>query len=461
MNFILFYFVIGSVFTRRALSITCGNRIPKVLFVLVDGCRWDYLDQGNFPGFKKLSDKGTHALHVTPIFPSNSYPNWYSLVTGLYAESHGFVQNMMYDAKYEDFFMMGPHESVNVPHWWDGAEPLWVTAEKNGLRSALYWWDGCQVEIRGRQSTFCRKYQYIGNSWTSVNEDTKEAFFTALDLLENNEMQLVQLYYEPVDFYGHKFGPESVERKQALKDIDELLEMVMSEIDKRGLQDQVNLVVVSDHGMTLTDSRSITTIKLSNYLDIADIRYMIYYGANSMLLPHEGKTEKVYQALKGIPGLQVYHKEEIPEHYHLRNNRLMLPILLVADKDYLIEGLDIPGKSIPTGSSVSLGSHGYDPYQVSDMRSIFYAVGPGIRKNYTSPPLNIVDIYNVLCDLLGFEPLPNNGSRSITKGMLVPEQLLSTPCQLSDAPVLVSQIWQAITVTFICFCLQKWHLVTT
>ncbi|XP_054712345.1 glycerophosphocholine cholinephosphodiesterase ENPP6-like isoform X2 [Uloborus diversus] len=415
MNFILFYFVIGSVFTRRALSITCGNRIPKVLFVLVDGCRWDYLDQGNFPGFKKLSDKGTHALHVTPIFPSNSYPNWYSLVTGLYAESHGFVQNMMYDAKYEDFFMMGPHESVNVPHWWDGAEPLWVTAEKNGLRSALYWWDGCQVEIRGRQSTFCRKYQYIGNSWTSVNEDTKEAFFTALDLLENNEMQLVQLYYEPVDFYGHKFGPESVERKQALKDIDELLEMVMSEIDKRGLQDQVNLVVVSDHGMTLTDSRSITTIKLSNYLDIADIRYMIYYGANSMLLPHEGKTEK----------------------------------------------LDIPGKSIPTGSSVSLGSHGYDPYQVSDMRSIFYAVGPGIRKNYTSPPLNIVDIYNVLCDLLGFEPLPNNGSRSITKGMLVPEQLLSTPCQLSDAPVLVSQIWQAITVTFICFCLQKWHLVTT
>ncbi|GFY45201.1 hypothetical protein TNIN_137541, partial [Trichonephila inaurata madagascariensis] len=120
---------------------------------------------------------------------------------GLYAENHGFVQNMMYDSHYGDFFLMAPNDTASVPHWWDSAEPLWITAEKKGLRSALYWWDGCQVEIRGRKPTFCRKYKYVGYSWPTVNEDTQEALLTALQLLENNEIQLVQIYYEPVDFY--------------------------------------------------------------------------------------------------------------------------------------------------------------------------------------------------------------------------------------------------------------------
>ncbi|GBN28235.1 Ectonucleotide pyrophosphatase/phosphodiesterase family member 6 [Araneus ventricosus] len=121
----------------------------------------------------------------------------------LYPESHGFVQNMMYDSHFGDFFLMGPNDTASVPHWWDSAEPLWVTAEKKGLRSALYWWDGCQVEIRGVRPTFCRKYKYVGNAWPNVIEDTREALLTALQLLENDEIQLVQIYYEPVDFYAY------------------------------------------------------------------------------------------------------------------------------------------------------------------------------------------------------------------------------------------------------------------
>ncbi|GIY39120.1 hypothetical protein CDAR_413341 [Caerostris darwini] len=127
---------------------------------------------------------------------------------------------------------------------------------------------------------------------------------------------------------------------------------------------------------------------------------------------------KVYEALKDIPGLHVYLKDEIPEHYHIKHNRLTLPILLVASKNYYIRGLDIPGKSIPTGSSISLGAHGYDPYEVPDMRGIFFARGPGLKKNYISPPLQMVDIYSILCELLGIEPLPNNGTKSITKGIV-------------------------------------------
>ncbi|GFQ77427.1 hypothetical protein TNCT_312051, partial [Trichonephila clavata] len=148
------------------------------------------------------------------------------------------------------------------------------------------------VEIRGGKPTFCRKYKYVGYSWPTVNEDTQEALLTALQLLENNEIQLVQLYYEPVDFYGHKFGPNSIERKKAVKDIDSLLDLAQREMASRGLLDKVNMVVLSDHGMTSTDSRGLSVINLNQLIDMADIRYMVYYGATSMLLPHDGKLEK-------------------------------------------------------------------------------------------------------------------------------------------------------------------------
>ncbi|GBN26138.1 Ectonucleotide pyrophosphatase/phosphodiesterase family member 6, partial [Araneus ventricosus] len=215
-----------------------------------------------------------------------------SPIGGLYAESHGFVQNMMYDAHFGDFFLMAPNDTASVSHWWDSAEPLWITAEKKGLRSALYWWDGCQVEIRGSKPTFCRKYKYVGYAWPTVNDDTREALLTALQLLQNNEIHLVQIYYEPVDFYGHKFGPNSIERKKAVKDIDSLIDLAQREMATRGLLNKVNFVVLSDHGMTSTDSRGLSVINLNHLIDMADIQYMVYYGATSMLLPYDGKLEK-------------------------------------------------------------------------------------------------------------------------------------------------------------------------
>ncbi|KAG8192378.1 hypothetical protein JTE90_029105 [Oedothorax gibbosus] len=325
---------------------------------------------------------------------------------------------MLYDSIYGDFFLMAPNDTANVPHWWNSAEPLWITAEKRGIRSALYWWDGCQIEIRGLRPTFCRKYKYVGSSWPNVYDDTREALMSSLQLFERNEVQLAQIYYEPVDYHGHKFGPDSPERKRAVQEIDNLLNLAQMEMLNRGLHNKVNMVVVSDHGMTSTDTKGLGVINLQQLVDISDIKYMVYYGATSMLLPYDGKTQKVYEALKGVPGLQVYLKDDIPEHYHIKHNRLTLPILLVASKHYYIQGLDIPGKSIPTGSSISLGSHGYDPYQVSDMRGIFFARGPGVRKNFITPPLQMVDIYGILCELLGFPPLPNNGTKEIAHGIV-------------------------------------------
>lgn len=411
----VFIVTVISSHVRCDTSSTTGR---KLLLILVDGCRWDYPDEDpSLKGFRRLAENGVRAPYVAPIFPSNSYPNWYTLVTGLYPESHGFVQNMMYDSVYDDFFLMAPNETASVPHWWNEAEPLWITAEKNGIRSALYWWDGCQVEIRGYKPTFCVKYKYVGNSWTSVDDDVKKEMVTAIELLENDEIQLVQIYYEPVDFNGHRYGPDSEQRKAAVRHIDSLLDMVQEMIHAKNLDEQVNIVVVSDHGMISTDPKNIIVINLQHHMDVNDIQYMIYHGSTSMILPKEGKLQKIYEALKKIDGMNVYLKENIPERYHLKNNRLTQPLLLVAKRGYYVQGLDIPGKSIPTGSSISMGSHGYDPFEVPEMRGIFFARGPAFSKGYISHPLENTDIYNMMCDALGMQALPNNGSRTRIEGV--------------------------------------------
>ncbi|KAH8023001.1 hypothetical protein HPB51_009605 [Rhipicephalus microplus] len=130
----------------HAASVASPGR-PRVVLILVDGVRWDYLSESDLPGFGELAKTGVKAEYVVPIMPANSYPNWYSIVTGLYGERHGFVQNYMYDDQYDDFFMMAPHPNASHPHWWNHAEPVWVTAEKNGLRTGMYWWDGCQLSL--------------------------------------------------------------------------------------------------------------------------------------------------------------------------------------------------------------------------------------------------------------------------------------------------------------------------
>ncbi|XP_076356226.1 glycerophosphocholine cholinephosphodiesterase ENPP6-like isoform X1 [Tachypleus tridentatus] len=390
----------------------------KLLLILVDGCRWDYVNErDDLFGFRKIAEYGVQAEFVTPIYPSNSYPNWYTIVTGLYAENHGFVENYMYDPVREDFFLMAPDPSSNKIHWWNQSEPLWITAEKNNLRSALYWWDGCQVEIHGKKPTECIKYKSLNNSDEVVTEKLKES----LVKFQKDEIDLVQLYYEAVDINGHKYGPDSNERKNAFARIDKILDSLQREIEERDITDKINLVIVSDHGMISTDPKNnLKLINISTAIKLEDLKYMIYYGASCMIVPKEGKENKLYDDLveSNIAGLQVYKKEDIPEKYHIKGNNLTPPIVLMADPEYYIIGLQDETRSIPRSSKVYLGSHGYDPDKTKDMQTIFFARGPAFKKGFKSGSIHMVDHYNLLCHLLNIKPLPNNGSWENIKSML-------------------------------------------
>jgi len=174
----------------------------KLLIILVDGFRYDYVSRDkSLKGFPRIAKNGVRAEYVKPIFPANSYPNWYSIVTGLYGESHGIFQNHMYDEEKDDFFLMAPNPNASHTHWWNKSEPIWITAEKNRVKSALYLWDGCQVKIRQRKPTVCVEYKSLYDMNTASNQ-TKHYIEKILDDFSDDKYRLALLYYEFVDYTG-------------------------------------------------------------------------------------------------------------------------------------------------------------------------------------------------------------------------------------------------------------------
>ncbi|XP_029823993.3 glycerophosphocholine cholinephosphodiesterase ENPP6 [Ixodes scapularis] len=394
-----------------AKTLATGGTPPRVILILVDGVRWDYLDEPQLPGFTALARDGVKAKYVVPIMPANSYPNWYSIVTGLYGESHGFVQNYMYDEKYDDYFEMAPNPNASHAHWWNHAEPIWVTAEKNGLRTAMYWWDGCQVEIFGTKPTFCLPYKgYWG--WDNVTKDTQEALSKVLSEFEADKLNFALVYFEAVDARGHQAGPDSPERRQALQDADAVVKHLLDDINRRKMHDQVSVVVVSDHGMADTADKKVTVIDIEPLLDYNDIQVMLDGGSFSMLRPYPDKIEKVYNDLTNanIKGLHVYKREGLPDLFHLKHTYLTQPLVLTADPGYYIKKLNNTEKMKPMSSKIYKGNHGYDPLQTEDMRAIFLATGPGLKKGFLNEGVHMVDHYNVVCRLLGIAPKDNNGT---------------------------------------------------
>lgn len=174
----------------------------KLLVILVDGFRWDYVSlDKSLKGFPKIAENGVRAKYVKPIFPANSYPNWYAIATGLYGESHGMFENYMYDQSRDEVFLMSPHPNASHPQWWNQSEPIWINAQKNGVKTAMYLWDGCQVRIDGVRPYICHKYRGL-YELVSARNQTKTFLNTVLDDFADDKYRLALVYYELVDHNG-------------------------------------------------------------------------------------------------------------------------------------------------------------------------------------------------------------------------------------------------------------------
>ncbi|XP_064418375.1 glycerophosphocholine cholinephosphodiesterase ENPP6 [Latimeria chalumnae] len=405
----------------------------KLLVFLIDGFRFDYINDSelqSLAGFKEIVEKGVKVDYMTPDFPSLSYPNYYSLMTGRHCDVHQMIGNYMWDEKNNKTFYIGENEDSRLPMWWDGSEPLWVTMEKKKKNVNMYYWPGCEVEILHVRPRYCRPYYY-----TPSDADFTTAVSDAINSLRNGSADMAAVYYERNDVEGHHHGPLSDQRKEATRKLDEVLKDMNKKIKDKGLENDLNVILFSDHGMTDISWMG-KIIEILQYVNRADIANMMDRGPVVNLWPAEGKLTEVYNKLKVVEHMTVYKKDDIPDRFHYKNGKFVSPLTLVAEQGWFIteskEKLPF-WKNDTDGSKRGWqnGWHGYDN-ELMDMRGFFLAYGPGFKKNYRAGPIRAVDIYNIMCKVSGIEPLPNNGSWPRVECMLKNTANLAQSIQLSS-----------------------------
>lgn len=382
---------------------------PLLVF-LIDGFRYDYMDDLNaLPGFRELASSGVKVDYMTPDFPSLSYPNYYSLMTGRHCDIHQMTGNYMWDESSKKEFLIGTNPDSLMPLWWDGSEPLWVTLQKLGKKVFMYYWPGCDVEILSVRPSFCEKY--VNNPSEKNLTDSIE---NALNVIRSGQAGMAAIYYEKIDVEGHHFGPDSPQVRTAVQQLDLAIQTLNRKIKEKNMVNQLNIILFSDHGMTKIQWME-KVIDLDQYINMSSIAKMMDRGPVVSLWPQDNMYQEVYAALSQVHNMRVYGRQEIPDRFHFKGGRFVAPLTLVAEPGWFItqNKAMLPYWKNDTGeaSAWQNGWHGYDN-EFLDMRGFFLASGPDFKRNVRAAPIRAVDVYNVMCWTLGVKPLPNNGSWS-------------------------------------------------
>ncbi|XP_073488291.1 autotaxin isoform X8 [Aquarana catesbeiana] len=371
---------------------------PPLIIFSVDGFRASYMKEGAkvMPNINKLRTCGTHAPYMRPVYPTKTYPNLYTLATGLYPESHGIVGNSMYDPVFDANFSLRSREKFN-PRWW-GGQPLWITAEKQGLKAATFFWP-VTIPYQRRVLTVLQ--------W--------------LHLPENERPYVYALYSEQPDQTGHKYGPFSTELTNQLKEIDVIVGMLMDGLKQMKLHRCVNIIFVGDHGME--EATCERTEFLNSYLNNVD-DFIFLPGSLGRLrtknnLPkHDPKVVVAnLTCKKPDQHFKPYLKQYLPKRLHYANNRRIEDIHLLVDRKWHVARKPVDVYKKPTKGCIFQGDHGYDN-KFSSMQTVFVAYGPTFKYKSKVPPFENIELYNVMCDLLGLKPAPNNGTHGSLNHLL-------------------------------------------
>ncbi|MCC2976872.1 ectonucleotide pyrophosphatase/phosphodiesterase [Sphingomonas sp. PL-96] len=377
----------------QAATAQAEARAPVTILVSIDGFRPDYLARGVTPVLSRLAATGvTGPMH--PSFPSKTFPNHWTLVTGVRPDRHGIVANRMEDpADPKNVFTMTSDE----PEWWNAAEPIWVAAEKAGIRTATQFWPGSNVAIGGTRAAEW-PHEITGGTrpsdWQQYNEaiSPTQRVNGVLDWLRRPAAirpRLLTLYFEAVDTAGHRFGPDSAEVNAAITGVDASIGALVDGLAALG--QPANLVIVADHGMAATSSER--AVALDKIADPA-LYHVVEAGPYASLTPLPGKEAAVEQALlKPHAHMQCWRKGEIPARFHYGRNPRVPAILCLAETGWQV--LPTTPDRPQTG-----GNHGFDN-MAPEMAALFIANGPAFASGRTLPGFDNVDVYPLLRDLIG------------------------------------------------------------
>jgi alkaline phosphatase D len=380
-----------------------AQKAHYVVLVSLDGFRWDYAKRDGATHLLAIGKQGVWAPEgMLPSFPSLTFPNHFTIVTGLYPEHHGLVANSFYDPAKQARYAINDPAAVTDGGWYTGT-PLWSLAESQGMRTACFFWPGSEAKIAGYRPTYYLRFD------NKIDDNARiDQVLAWLHLPAAERPHFITLYYDEPDHEGHQYGPDAPETKAAVVKVDRLVGKLKEGLDATGLP--IDLVVVSDHGMAKVQGDWIT---LDKFADLTN-----FETAGSLLY---GKTEedaaRVYNQLKKASSqFVVYRRKDVPGELNFRDNPREGDPVVIATGPFIIRAHGPPaGKQ---ESPPPVGMHGYDPHKMPEMKASFYAAGPDILPGHTVRPFENVNIYPWLAHLLGLTPPKSDGSLNVLAGTL-------------------------------------------
>ncbi|XP_072913315.1 bis(5'-adenosyl)-triphosphatase enpp4 [Hemitrygon akajei] len=428
--FWIYFMLFVSAFLECLCSSTTNSSEVKLLLVSFDGFRASYLELYTFPNLQKMIANGTLVKHVKNVFVTKTFPNHYSIVTGRFAESHGVVANTMYDAATNKNFSTFEDKD---PFWWNEATPIWVTNQQQGHKSGAAMWPGTDVFIHNTTPSYFLNYNH-STPFTKRVDHIIEWFTNS-----RGPINFGTLYWEEPDSTGHRNGPDSKELKNKLKEVDDNIGYLINRLRKTGLWNRVNIIITSDHGMAQCSDKRV--IQLDNCIGRGNYTRVTNTPVTAILPLSDVKH--VYKLLSNCdPHMKVYLKEDIPDRFHYKHNKRIQPILLVADEGWTI---------VQNGSITQLGDHGYDN-ALPSMHPLLVAYGPVFKRGYKTDSINSIDIYPLMCRILGLNEEPNNGTFGNVRCLLASESCVGLPDVIG---IVIGSLMILITLSCLLILLKK------
>ena len=390
MRRLVFTLLLMAVLPWHAMA---AGRDTYTVIISLDGLRWDYLDTYDVPFMQQLAREGVKAV-MQPSFPSKTFPNHYTLATGLTPDHHGIITNTFWDRERGVEFSLGNKDTRSKGYYY-GGDPVWLTAKHQGVKTATVFWVGSDVAIQGEHPTYWLDYQTQQIGY----EERVDEIMRLLRLPEKDRPHLVMAYFEEPDRSGHNYGPMHRMTRRAMEDMDRLLSLMWTRIQMLPIASQVNLIITGDHGMTSVDPK--------RFVDIDDVLPKHWYERFCNDYPTliyasaPQYVDSICDALQHVDHIRAWKKADIPAYLGYGTNKNMGDVVVLPDVGWLFA--DKPSKK-------QRGSHGFD-HTAADMQVGFRAVGPDFKVGYEKPDrFRNVCIYPLLCYLLGVTPSPNDGN---------------------------------------------------
>uniref|UniRef100_A0A8C9N758 Alkaline phosphodiesterase I n=1 Tax=Serinus canaria TaxID=9135 RepID=A0A8C9N758_SERCA len=430
-----------------------GFSLPPLIIFSMDGFRAEYLETWSslLPNIEKLKTCGTHSKYMRAVYPTKTFPNHYSIVTGLYPESHGIIDNNMYDVNLNAHFSISGEEKFK-PAWWKG-QPVWLTAMSQNLKAGTFFWPGSDVPIGGTYPTLYKIY-----NGSIPYEERVSGILKWLDNAQPERPDIYTLYIEEPDSSGHSFGPVSAGVIKALQAADKAVEMLMDGLKQRNLHKCVNLIVLADHGMEKTFCKKLEY--MTNYFKEVD--FYLYAGPAARIraknVPKDYFTFDSEGIVKNLTcrrspqHFKPYLTPDLPKRFHYANNIRIDKVHLLVERQWLA----VRDKSYTFCDG---GNHGYNN-EFKSMEAIFLAYGPSFKEKTEVDAFENIEVYNLMCDLLRITPAENNGTHGSLNHLLKkPFYNPSHPKEVSSpSSCPVSSLTPADDLG--CNCTQRLNLTT-